>query len=233
MSSVPSPEFDAFARDYDAQLNQGLRLTGESKEYFARERIAFTRSLIAGAWPGNTRVADFGCGTGTAAPFLQEIFQPEVLAGCDPSHESVTEARKLHADSAAQFGNFDEVQNWGPFDLTYCNGVFHHILPNDRPAALRQVAELCRPGGWFALWENNPWNPMTRLIMSRVAFDRDAILLTPGETRRLLRAAGFSIVCTRYLFIFPTALKSLRFIEPWVSGLPTGGQYVVLARREA
>ena len=32
-------EFDDYAGSYDAALNQGLALSGESKEYFAHERV--------------------------------------------------------------------------------------------------------------------------------------------------------------------------------------------------
>jgi SAM-dependent methyltransferase len=232
MSETSSqPEFDAVARDYDAQLNQGLQLTGESKEYFASSRIAFVRSLLRDQWQPGARVLDYGCGTGTAAPYIREILQPAAQVGCDLSLDSINEARRLHSGSGAAFCDLTQVSSQQRFDLVYCNGVFHHIAPAERPGAMRQVAALLRPGGWFALWENNPWNPMTRLIMSRVPFDRDAILLTPPETRRLLHEAGFRIVCTRYLFIFPSALRALRFIEPWFSALPAGGQYLVLARR--
>ncbi len=84
----------------------------------------------------------------------------------------------------------------------------------------------------FAFWENNPWNPGTRYIMSRVSFDANAITITPPEARRLLRAAGFAIVRTDTLFWFPRALRMLRPLEPLLSALPLGGQYLVLCRAE-
>jgi hypothetical protein len=87
------------------------------------------------------------------------------------------------------------------------------------------------PGGVFALWENNPWNPGTRYIMSRVPFDKDAITMTPPETRRLLRATGFEIVRTDFLFVFPHLLRVLRPLERLLARLPLGGQYLVLARK--
>jgi hypothetical protein len=87
------------------------------------------------------------------------------------------------------------------------------------------------PGGMFALWENNPWNPGTRYIMSRVPFDKDAITMTPPETRRLLRNAGFEIVRTDFLFLFPHLLRALRPLERVLAPLPLGGQYLVLARK--
>jgi hypothetical protein len=117
------------------------------------------------------------------------------------------------------------------FDLAFCNGVFHHIPVDQRHAAASYVYNALVPGGMFALWENNPWNPGTRYIMSRVAFDKDAITLTPPETRRLLRGAGFEIVRTDFQFVFPHVLRALRPLERVLAPLPFGGQYLVLARK--
>lgn len=226
--SLPTPEFDAFAQSYDADLQRGLDLTGESKDYFAHGRLAFTRSLLLGEEIKS--IFDFGCGTGDTSPAFRETFSQAEISGSDPSEESLALARQNHGQ-IANFVAMNDLDAIAPCDLAYCNGVFHHILPAERDAAVKQVFDRLRPGGHFALWENNPWNPMTRIIMSRVAFDRDAIMLWPRETRARLKRAGFEIVATRFLFIFPSVLKALRPIEPWVSALPLGGQYVVLARR--
>jgi hypothetical protein len=67
--------------------------------------------------------------------------------------------------------------------------------------------------------------------MSRCAFDRDAIMLTPQEARRLLRNGGFEILRTDYRFIFPRALRGLRKIEDLVYRLPLGTQYLILCRK--
>jgi hypothetical protein len=69
--------------------------------------------------------------------------------------------------------------------------------------------------------------------MSRVSFDENAITITPPEARRLLRAAGFEIVETDFLFIFPRVLRFLRPLERLVTRLPLGGQYLVLCRAGA
>lgn len=52
-------------------------------------------------------------------------------------------------------------------------------------AVVDLVRRSLRPGGVFAFWEINPWNPGTRHVMSRIPFDRDAIMLTPPEARWL------------------------------------------------
>lgn len=93
------------------------------------------------------------------------------------------------------------------------------------------VRAALRPGGYFAFWENNPWNPGTVAIMRRIPFDRDAIMISPTEARRLLGAAGFEVVSVDSLFYFPRMLSWLRPLEPALSRLPLGGQYLALARR--
>src|SRR6059036_11455 len=53
----------------------------------------------------------------------------------------------------------------------------------------------------ISFWENNPWNPGTRLVMSRIPFDRDAVPLSPPEVRRLVLTAGFRLEqAIRFLF---------------------------------
>ncbi len=229
--TTPDAEFDAFAEDYDAALDRGLALTGESKTFFAEGRVKWLAGCLrkAGHTPG--RCLDFGCGTGTAAPFLLDLLGAESITGIDPSEDSLQVARRDHGSTGADYTTTADFAAEAEFDSAYCNGVFHHIPPADRPGAVAQVFTALRPGGYFSLWENNPWNPVTRFMMSRVPFDKDAILLWPGETRRLLRAAGFEICRTDFAFIFPAALSALRRLEPALCKFPLGGQYQVLARK--
>ena len=65
----------------------------------------------------------------------------------------------------------------------------------------------------------------------RPPFFRDAILLSAREARRLLRIAGFKVLRTDYLFLFPQILKALRIIEPSLVRLPLGAQYQVIGRK--
>lgn len=224
-------EFDQVAADYDAQLNQGLALTGESKEFFAEGRMRWLhrRLRLLGFTPRSA--IDFGCGTGSSTPYFFTILGIDHLTGIDPSERSLELARARHPDLRAEFCPAPGFAAAGAVDLAFCNGVFHHVPPAERPAAARFVFDALRPGGLFALWENNAWNPATRHVMSRVPFDRDAILLFPHGTRRLLCGAGFEVIGTDYLFIFPGILAPLRPLERWLCKLPLGGQYLVLARK--
>lgn len=222
--------FDTYAENYDDALNQGLSATGEDKQYFARQRVFWLSQRLQKLQVRPMRVLDYGCGTGTTTSLLVELLHAESVIGVDPSARSLERARKESAPNCSFFLNADYAGR-GEIDLIYCNGVFHHIPPSERPRELAHVMQSLRPGGFFALWENNPWNPGTRYVMSRIPFDRDAVKLSPTYARALLGQSGFEVILTDFVFFFPRFLRSLRWIEPFISVLPLGGQYLVLCRR--
>lgn len=231
MDPTSPSEFDAYAEHYGRDLERGLCVSGEHKEYFARGRVEWVGRRLAERGATPTRILDFGCGTGTATPFLLSRFPQSSLVGVDISDLSLAVARRAHGSVRAQFALMAERAPAGDMDLTFCNGVFHHIPPAERAACMDYVFRSLRPGGLFALWENNPWNPGTQIVMARIPFDRDAVKISPPAARRLLRAAQFEVLRTDALFIFPSFLKFLRGLEPHLAGLPLGAQYLVLARR--
>ena len=225
--------FDAAAAEYEAQLGRGLALSGEGRDYFARGRVDWVARRLAQLGARAGRVLDFGCGDGAALPLLLALPGATAAVGVDVSRESLALARRASAGLPAELVPLDEFRPAGDISLAYCNGVFHHIPLAERATAARAVFEALQPGGLFAFWENNPWNPGTRWVMSRVPFDADAITLSPPVARRLLRGAGFEVLRTDFLFVFPHSLRALRVLEPALSPLPLGGQYLVLCRRPA
>lgn len=222
--------FDAYALQYEQALENGLKVSGESPEFFARKRVEWTQRVLA-AQTEVKRVLDFGCGVGLGVPLIRELLTPQYICGFDPSRAAIQRARDELGDRDTQFVASSDQITTDAFDLAYCNGVFHHIDPSARPSALQTVYDALRPGGWFALWENNPWNPGTRYVMSRIPFDRDAIVISPIECRRMLRAAGFQVNQTNAWFLFPRTLGWLRPLEHLVHRLPMGAQYVVFAQK--
>jgi SAM-dependent methyltransferase len=223
--------FDAYAHDYDHALNQGLAVSGESRDFFLHGRVAWLKRRLNELRAHAHRVLDYGCGTGTSVGELQTLLGVTDVVGVDLSSKEIAVARR-----DVPLGRFFVIQEFVPSgdrDLVYCNGVFHHVPIAERPAAIRYVFEALRPGGLFALWENNPWNPGTRYVMSRIPFDHDAITLSAPETRGLMQAAGFEIVNTDFLFVFPRILRPLRALEPRLARFPLGAQYMVLGRKPA
>ena len=223
-------EFDAYAATYDAALAQGISISGEDKNYFARGRILWLSRRLKRLQEHPRTVMDFGCGTGSAIPYLSNELALESLMGVDASTRSLAIARTMHG-TRARFVPLAEYRPTGRFDLVFCNGVFHHISPDDRGEAVDTVYSSLRPGGLFAFWENNPWNPGTRYVMRRIPFDHGAITLSAPAACRLLRERGFEVIRTDFLFLFPRSLRWLRWLEPHMASLPLGAQYEILCRK--
>lgn len=231
LPEAASVEFDDYAYGYEEALQNGLQVAGEKPVYFARRRIAWTHKLLIRQGVEINTVMDFGCGVGLAVPLFTEVLGARCVWGFDPSTATIERARRDHPGLGNQFFHRAEQLPTEACDLVYTNGVFHHIPPEERAFALATIRRSLRPGGWFAFWENNPWNPGTRLVMSRIPFDREAVTITPYGAKTLLRSAGFNTIRTDAWFLFPHALRALRPLEWWVHRLPLGAQYLVLAQK--
>ena len=234
MKPAQAPEeFDHYAESYEQVLGDALKVSGEDREYFARRRVEWLGECLKAEGERATSLLDYGCGDGSTTTLLAAILSAKRSIGVDTSSKSLDVARQKYGSSRLQFAAIGEHSPDASVDIAYCNGVFHHIPPAERQGCVRFVRDSLRPGGFFSFWENNPWNPGTRYVMSQCAFDRDAITLTPLEAKSLLRAGGFHVERTDFLFFFPRALKVLRPFEKFLMGVPLGAQYHILCRRLA
>jgi len=222
--------FDAHRDDYDDVLNRGLSVSGENAAYFARRRIEWLVGRLREIGERPSSVLDYGCGHGSSAPLFLEILGAERVLGVEKSSGLLEAARARHADDRVRFVAREAAEPDGGFDLAFCNGVFHHVAPEERAGEVQFLRKSLRPGGLLAFWENNAWNPGTRLVMSRIPFDQGTRPLAATQARRMLKAGGFSILRTDHLFLFPGFLRGLRFLEPLFAAVPAGAQYQVLCR---
>ena len=229
--SGSAPEFDQFADNYDAALNKGISVSGEDKHYFIAGRVEHTARCVKALGVSCQTVMDFGCGTGTSIPVLREKLGAVKFVGIDVSEAELAIARKDFGGEGVSFLTPGQYTPAASVDVAYSNGTFHHIPPAQRAGVVEFVFKSLRPGGVFALWENNPWNPGTRIVMKRIPFDRDAITLSPPETKRMLVSAGFRHVRSDFLFYFPRMLSVLRATEGLFRKLPLGAQYLTLGQK--
>lgn len=216
-------------KEYEMMLQKTVPLSGEDKQYFIPGRLQdLCRQLPAGFNPG--RILDFGCGIGQTTQYLAELFPSADIIGFDISDKALAHAQKTYGSARISFCNLAGFNRIEAVDLCYTNGVFHHIIPEERFGAIVRIHQALRPGGYLALFENNPWNLGTRFVMKRTSFDLDAQPLSPLEAKRRLREGGFATLNSRYLFYFPRSLAFLRFLEPFLTRVPLGGQYYILAK---
>jgi len=223
-------EFDAYAAEYDALLEDPVRRRfAPGNTFFVSRKIEVILKLLraAGRDPATLRWLDVGCGrgellSGARAHFLE-------ARGCDVSAGMLGHAPAVDVAMQPDPGRlpFED----GAFDFVTAVCVFHHVEPADRAGLLAEIKRVLAPDGLIMLVEHNPLNPVTRLIVSRAAVDRDARLLTGRSARRLFARERIEPLASRHFLLLPESLYS-RFgaIERFLSRMPLAGQYAVLGR---
>jgi SAM-dependent methyltransferase len=225
------PEFDRTAREYERLFERWLRIAGASREHFARSRLNWLARLLREREIAPRRVMDFGCGTGMSLGLLADILEAEQVIGLDTSEESLAVARESAGSRCVELATPAKHLPQQNLDLVFCNGVFHHIPVAERVTVVNYIHRCLRPGGIFALWENNPWNPVHTFAMKHSEIDKNAIPLSPPESRRLVSLERFQVIRTDYLFFLPGPFRWLRSLEKWLIKVPLGAQYQVFARK--
>ena len=223
--------FDRYAGDYAALIQDPIRKKfAVSNRFFFEQKVHIIRRFFraAGIQSENLGWLDIGCGQGDLLYAGRPYFKSAV--GCDPSEGMLQacmglDVRKQQSSDKLPFDD-------ASFDFITIVCVFHHVQQHERPRLTREALRVLKPGGYFCVIEHNPWNPVTRLIVSRSPVDADARLLSAQKVCHLLLGAKSRILATHYFLIFPEAIhRYFGRIEDMLSWLPFGGQYAVFARR--
>jgi len=225
-------EFDEVAQCYEELLKDPVRdlfSTGGQDFFYLRKWILLREFCERhGISPRHMDWIDVGCGTGQ---FLRlGASEMRSVRGCDVSREMLRACEGLDVsvqedDLALPFSNASA-------DLMTAVCVYHHVRPSDRAQLTLETARVLRPGGIFCIIEHNPWNPATRLIVSRTPVDANAVLLRMKESMSLLRNAGLDIVHREFFLYLPEKIyeRAPQF-EGLLRRVPLGGQYAVFARK--
>jgi SAM-dependent methyltransferase len=221
-----------FVPDYEQQVRRSIGFAGVGHDFFIRgkaERLIVIARRLELATPG-ARLIDIGCGYGLIHPWLQPA--GFAVAGVDIAAEAIAEARRR------QPGNDYFVYDGerlpfadASFDLATTICVMHHVPPPRWPHFVAEAWRALKPGGALLVFEHNPWNPLTRVAVSRCDFDRDATLLSPPTLTRLMAEAGFVALEREFLFFTPFEAAAARRLDAFARRLPFGAQYVVVGRK--
>tara|TARA_B100001057_G_scaffold490544_1_gene579037 strand:- start:499 stop:1224 length:726 start_codon:yes stop_codon:yes gene_type:complete len=229
-TSASYSEFDEVSSNYEKHLGRGLSLSGENSCYFARRRIEHMFS-IGKSDSGCRAIMDFGSGTGGSVGDLLEIFRPKTLTAVDVSEQSLKILKGNYNTPRVIIESPSSLHPNSNFDFCFTNGVFHHIPPSERKQNAKIIYDSIKSGGHLYFWENNPWNPATHWVMSRILFDQNAIKVFPHQAVKLLHEVGFQVELIHYLFIFPNFLRLFRPLEKLMKNFPIGCQYLLLAKK--
>jgi len=225
-------EFDAFANEYDQLLRDPIRerFVGADSQFFHVRKYDLIRDFYRRRATDTKSLAllDIGCGRGELLKLLRDDFSE--AAGCDLSQEMLEGGRVAEAGVQVRLQTsptnipFEDRR----FDLVTAVCVYHHVALHDRDALTAEVRRVLKPGGVFALIEHNPYNPATRIIVSRTPVDADAILLRPITARRLVERQGFRALDHRYFLYFPKGVYDrCKSLERVLGRVPLGGQYAL------
>jgi SAM-dependent methyltransferase len=229
-----SSDFDQYSRDYHRSIAHPVRSLLESggENAFLRAKARWIdRWWTAAARPSPARVLDFGCGTGELTRDLHDLRPDWQYSGADPSAGMIDQAR-----AAAPFADFTVLgDDPTPFagrrhDLVLMSGVCHHVPWEHWELTFSQVRSALAPGGALLIFEHNPYNPLTQIVVRSTPIDHDAQMRTASFVSRALRRFGFVVAGCHYLHFFPPRLTALQGLERALAWLPLGSQYLLLAR---
>lgn len=221
-------EFDQFSQNYKGLLDDSLKVTGFDTHYFAAAKIKTLAHLFPELSHRPINFLDYGCGTGLLHNPVREFFPQATYTGTDFSEAMIHQARDLHDHTNVFFELESEQWKKQTYDIIFAANVFHHIPGENHLKILKELRELLTPNGKIIVWEHNPLNPYTQKIVKDCAFDKDAVLISPGKMRQQFRNAGVSKLQVIFTTFFPQSLKFLVPLEPWFGWCPLGGQYLLV-----
>jgi SAM-dependent methyltransferase len=234
-SGTVEAEFDAYRDSYRQDVADSISFSGQDPEFFTEVKARHLIELAQREFgdPARLDVLDVGCGVGETDRFLQGRFRR--LVGVDISHESLQKAREQNPE--AEYIGYGAGQRLPvdseSFDISFTICVMHHVPPTDREGFVAEMVRVTKPGGIVAVFEHNPFNPLTRRSVNNCVFDEDAVLLSRRRTRRLLREQGLDQVAAPYIVFFTRPGELRERAERALAKVPAGAQYYVAARRPA
>ena len=222
-------EFDPFAQNYVGAVEAAA---GVPVEKLAGEKGRLVRRVLSQTLgsSANLRVLDLGCGIGLIDRELEHGVGE--LVGADVSLRSLQLAGARAPKT--RFLQYDGTRLpfvGETFDAVFASCVLHHVPPPARPDFLAEMLRVLRRGGIALVIEHNPRNPVTRHVVSRCAFDADAVLLTCRETVGLLDSGGATVAGRRYIGFLPFRHAAVEHAERALGWLPAGAQYCVWGRK--
>ncbi len=224
-------EFDKYSQTYRSALESAVQSTGFDMDHFVTAKLEKLRRINPDLAGTDFDFLDYGCGPGNLCKDFNDYFPRGRYCGVDASEQMIRQGQNVHNGKGEFFDLTSADWKQKNFDLAFAAGVFHHILPAERPQVVAEIFARCKPSGRFVVWEHNPWNPFTQKVVRDCEFDQDAILLSSINLERLLKGAGFSQVRTVFVTFFPKALARLIPLESYLEWCPLGGQYATIAQK--
>lgn len=218
--------FDIHSQNYREFLRSSMGFCGRNDDFFDIIKIYYIKKWVIDI-NKIYDILDFGCGIGKLTSFLARDFPNFSIHGYDVSEESLRIAKSENSDlKNALFTS--SLSDEKKYDLVIASNVFHHIDPNEHLNVLEGMKKILNKKGMIVIFEHNPFNPLTRHIVNRCSFDKDARLVYRCKFMNLARIAKFRVVKKPYILFFPWRANIFRNLENLLIHIPFGAQYMLL-----
>jgi SAM-dependent methyltransferase len=225
-------QFDSHADSYRREVDQAIAFSGKDVGFFAERKAQVLADLTAGSVgdPERLSVLDVGCGIGLVDGHLAKRFGS--VSGVDVSASELAVAREQHPGVSYALAEEDRLPHDGDtFDVVFAACVLHHVAVDERLRFVGEMHRVVRPGGLIVVFEHNPLNPLTRLVVRRIAFDAGVRLLRAAAVVSLLEGVGMGRIQVVHTTFLPFRTPLAQRLEERLGWLPLGAQYAVAGRK--
>ena len=235
-------EFDKIAKDYEAWHSEVVSASGFSVEYFQEYKVKEIRRILKKYnIESPISILDFGCGIGNADPYIRKHFPESQICGVDVSGESIKIAKEKQKDYNIRYeildskllGRESTAQFEILFDFVFVFNVFHHVPKSEHMAILSYIKANMKPNGLLFIFEFNPYNPASRYIFNKFdrPVDKNANLIYPYYLKNKIKDSSFRPILCNYTVFFPKPLEKLILLEKYMTWLPMGAHYYLMAEK--
>jgi ubiquinone/menaquinone biosynthesis C-methylase UbiE len=144
------------------------------------------------------RVLDLGCGTGAGTLVAKRAQAGIEITGLDPDEQALARARHkagragLAIDFRQGFGDALPFPD-ASFDRVLSSFMFHHLETAQKPAVLREVRRVLRPGGSLHLVDFGGAGHGIGALLARLVHREESLRAnTEDELTRVMRESGFA-----------------------------------------
>ena len=216
--------------DFDLQASHYENMLGPSHKHYMRQKTDLLLRCIRKKGLNTKTILDVGCGTGELERNLANRLE---VVGVDLTVSMLRVAKGRYRDCEFMRASCNKLPfRDSAFTLVLVVNVLHHLKLNDRQALFSEVSKMLVPGGHLVVFEHNPKNPFTRIVVRGCQIDRDAVLLNTKEVTSLANASKIGKVDIEYLTFFPAVLSFLNSLERRMQRLPLGGEFMFLGQKE-
>jgi ubiquinone/menaquinone biosynthesis C-methylase UbiE len=227
-------DFDTLATTYEDTVDRSVSFTGRDGAFYARRKVELLEEIVRprlGSLQG-LALLDVGCGTGTTDRHF--VSRVRKLHGVDVSEEMLVQARRTVP--TAEFSWYDGEKLPFPdesFDVVVGICVLHHVPVSKRFNVVSEMVRVTRSEGFVAVFEHNPFNPLTRHAVNSCALDQGVVLLPSTQAVELLRDAANVEPGLRHYLFSPLGGALGCSLDRHLQRVRLGGQYVSWVQRDA